>query len=241
MFDLAPAVTEIFLAGSALALLMVGAFRGREPEAGRLVTPLAVMAIVIGLFLLIFGSHARVETFGGQFVTDGFAVYFKVLVLVGAAVCLSMSSDFLRREGIERFEFPVLALFSTVGMLMMVSANDLIALYLGLEIQSLALYVVDRVPSRPDPLDRGRAEVFRSRRARLGHAALRLLAGLRLHRHDCLRAPGGAAAAGPEGQMRSAPGRGRACVHRSPGSPSSSPRCRSTCGRPTSMRARRRR
>jgi NADH-quinone oxidoreductase subunit N len=142
MFNLTPAITEIFLTGTGLALLMVGAFRGREPEAARLVTPLAVMAMVIGLFLLSFGSQARASTFGGQFVTDGFAVYLKVLVLIGAAVCLSMSTDYLQNEGIERFEFPILALFSTVGMLMMISASSLIALYLALELQSLPLYVM---------------------------------------------------------------------------------------------------
>jgi NADH-quinone oxidoreductase subunit N len=125
-----------------MALLMVGVFRGAEPAAARLVTPLAVMALVIGLFVLVVGSHARAETFGGQFVTDGFAVYLKVLVLAGAAACLIMSSDFLHQEGIERFEFPVLALFSTVGMLMMISANSLAALYLALELQSLPLYVM---------------------------------------------------------------------------------------------------
>jgi NADH-quinone oxidoreductase subunit N len=142
MFNLTPAITEIFLTGTGLALLMVGAFRGREPEAARLVTPLTVMAMVIGLFLLSFGSQARGSTFGGQFVTDGFAVYLKVLVLIGAAVCLSMSTDYLQNEGIERFEFPILALFSTVGMLMMISASSLIALYLALELQSLPLYVM---------------------------------------------------------------------------------------------------
>ncbi len=143
MFDLAPATTEIFLAGAALALLMVGAFRDREPGGDRLMTLAAVIVLMVGLvFLLSFTGQARIVTFGGQFVTDGFAVYFKVLVLVGAAVCLSMSSDFLQQEGIERFEFPVLALFSTVGMLMMISANSLIALYLALELQSLPLYVM---------------------------------------------------------------------------------------------------
>ena len=79
---------------------MVGAFRGGEPGAGRLVTLLAVLAMVVGLLILAFGSQARVETFGGQFVRDGFATYLKVLVLVGAAVCLGMSTDFLEREGI---------------------------------------------------------------------------------------------------------------------------------------------
>ena len=142
MFDLAPAITEILLACVALALLMVGVFRGAEPAAARLVMPLTVMALVIGLFVLVVGSHERVDTFGGQYVNDGFAVFLKVLIVVGAALVLIMSPDFLDQEGIERFEFPILALFSTVGMLMMVSANSLLALYLALELQSLSLYVL---------------------------------------------------------------------------------------------------
>jgi NADH-quinone oxidoreductase subunit N len=140
--DLAPAITEIFLACVALALLMVGAFRGPEPGASRLVTPLAVMALVVGLFLLIVDDAGPAVTFGGQFVTDGFAVYLKVLVLIGAAAVLIMTPGFFHHEGMERFEFPVLALLATVGMLMMISANSLLALYVGLEVQSLPLYVM---------------------------------------------------------------------------------------------------
>jgi NADH-quinone oxidoreductase subunit N len=142
VFDLAPAITEIFLVCVGLALLMVGAFRGREPAASRLVTPLCVGALVIGVFLVPAFDDGEAQTFGGQFVSDPFAVYLKVLALLGAALCLIMSPGFLRDEGIERFEFPVLALFSTVGMLMMISANSLLALYLALELHSLPLYVL---------------------------------------------------------------------------------------------------
>jgi NADH-quinone oxidoreductase subunit N len=142
VLDFAPAITEIFLVCVGLALLMVGAFRGREPEASHLVTPLCVMALVVGVFLLIAGDKGTASAFDGQFVNDRFAVYLKVLTLLGAALCLIMSPPFLRGEGVERFEFPMLALFSTVGMLMMISANSLLALYLGLELQSLALYVM---------------------------------------------------------------------------------------------------
>ncbi|MGH6904053.1 MAG: NADH-quinone oxidoreductase subunit NuoN [Geminicoccaceae bacterium] len=142
MLDFAPAITEIFLVCVGLALLMVGAFRGREPEASHLVTPLCIMALVVGVFLLIAGDKGTASAFDGQFVNDRFAVYLKVLTLLGAALCLIMSPPFLRGEGVERFEFPMLALFSTVGMLMMISANSLLALYLGLELQSLALYVM---------------------------------------------------------------------------------------------------
>src|ERR671918_1261225 len=121
---------------------MVGAFRGREPHASRVVTPVFVAALLIGIFLLAAFDEGEAYTFAGHFVTDRFAVYLKVLILLGAALCLIISPGFLRDEGIERFEFPVLALFSTVGMLMMISANSLLALYLALELQSLPLYVL---------------------------------------------------------------------------------------------------
>jgi NADH-quinone oxidoreductase subunit N len=100
------------------------------------------MALVVGIFLLIVGDQGTAAAFDGQFVNDRFAVYLKVLTLLGAALCLIMSPPFLRSERVERFEFPMLALFATVGMLMMISANSLLALYLGLELQSLALYVM---------------------------------------------------------------------------------------------------
>jgi NADH-quinone oxidoreductase subunit N len=142
LFDLAPAITEIFLVCVALAVLMVGAFRGREPHASRVVMPVCVAALLIGISLLAGSDEGRAYTFGGHFVSDGFAVFLKVLILLGAALCLMISPGFLRDEGIERFEFSVLALFSTVGMLMMVSANSLLALYLALELHSLPLYVL---------------------------------------------------------------------------------------------------
>ena len=141
-FDFAPVIPEIFLACAAMALLMVGVFRSGEPEASHLVWPLAVMALVVALFLLLVDDTDPAVTFGGQFVTDRFAVYLKVLILVGAGLCLMMSPGFMAREGIERFEYPVLALFTTVGMMMMISANSLLALYIALELHSLPLYVM---------------------------------------------------------------------------------------------------
>jgi NADH-quinone oxidoreductase subunit N len=142
VFDLIPAITEIFLVGVGLVVLMVGAFRGREPDASRLVSPLCIVALLLGIVPLIVLSQGEADTFRGQFVTDDFAVFLKVLTLLGAALCLLMSPEFFRNEGTERFEYPVLALFSTVGMLMMISANSLLALYLALEMQSLPLYVM---------------------------------------------------------------------------------------------------
>ena len=141
-FDFAQVMPEIFLACAAMGILMVGVFRANEAEASHLVWPLAVMALVVALFLLLVDDADTAVTLGGQFITDRFAVFLKVLILIGAGLCLMMSPGFMAREGIDRFEYPVLALFATVGMMLMVSANSLLALYIGLELHSLPLYVM---------------------------------------------------------------------------------------------------
>ena len=91
---------------------------------------------------MIFGGGGRVTAFGGAFVVDTFARVMKVLILFGSAAAITLSVHFMKQEKIEKFEYPILVLLATVGMMMMVSANDLISLYMGLELQSLALYVV---------------------------------------------------------------------------------------------------
>jgi NADH-quinone oxidoreductase subunit N len=102
----------------------------------------AAIALLLTIVLLALVPAGRNVTFDGMFVTDGFAVFVKGLVLLASAVAIIMSQDYLELQGINRFEFPVVIMLATLGMLMMVSANDLIALYLGLELQSLALYIV---------------------------------------------------------------------------------------------------
>ncbi len=143
-----PALPEIFLVLAAMALLMVGVFQ-REPATGfsvpamRLVSRLGFGALVLALFVTwALGRQGPSEAFDGLFVLDPFAVFFKIFILIASALCLVMARDHLERHESARFEFPVLVLLSTVGMMMMVSANDLISLYLGLELQSLALYVL---------------------------------------------------------------------------------------------------
>ncbi len=139
----AAALPEIFIAVSAMALLMLGVFRGDGST--RLVAWLAVAAMAIAFALVSNMSGIRVVTFAGGFVIDDFGNFAKFLILLGAAVGLIMSLSYIRNEGMERFEFPVLILLATLGMMMMVSANDLISLYMGLEIQSLSLYVVTAI------------------------------------------------------------------------------------------------
>jgi NADH-quinone oxidoreductase subunit N len=138
--DLMPALPEIFLACAGMALLLIGVFLGEKST--RIVASLAVMSFIIAGALLVMGPGGRTVTFNGMFVADGFAVFMKILVLLGSALTLILSLDYLEHEGMSRFEFPVLFVLATVGMLLMISANNLISLYLGLELQSLSLYVV---------------------------------------------------------------------------------------------------
>ncbi|HVH73864.1 MAG TPA: NADH-quinone oxidoreductase subunit NuoN [Stellaceae bacterium] len=138
--DLTPAMPEMFLACAAMALLVLGVLRGEG--SARLVSWLSVLVLLLtlaGEFAL--GAAPRVGYFG-MFVTDAFAIFMKALVLVGSAAAIVIALRYNEDQGISRFEFPVLILLSAIGMMVMVSAANLITLYVGLELQSLALYVV---------------------------------------------------------------------------------------------------
>jgi NADH-quinone oxidoreductase subunit N len=99
------------------------------------------LLIVAGLIVLWLPS-GKLVTFGGGFILDDFARVLKILALIGSAVTIVLARDYMAVERQEKFEFGILILLSTTGMLMLISAADLIALYLGLELMSLALYVV---------------------------------------------------------------------------------------------------
>jgi len=137
---LLPALPEIVLALGAMALLMLGAFRGEQTAVA--VNWLAIGLLVAAGVILLRLPAGTLTTFGGSFVVDPFARFLKLLALTGSAGAILMSFDYLAREKLQKFEYPVLILLSTTGMLMLISAADLIALYLGLELMSLALYVV---------------------------------------------------------------------------------------------------
>jgi len=137
--SLSLATPELILAVGALALLMIGVFSGERANAT--VTGLAVaLLIAAGAWLLVFTGDG--VAFGGSFVSDGFARFMKLLALIGSVVTLVMSVGFAKAERFDKFEYPVLIVLCTLGMMLMVSASDMITLYLGLELQSLAIYVL---------------------------------------------------------------------------------------------------
>ena len=136
--SLYPVLPELVLAVGAMLLLLYGAWVG--DDATNAVNWAAVALLVIAAVLVLGSPNGAV--FGGSFVVDSFARFLKILSLVGSAVTILLSLEFLDPAPRRRFEYAVLILLATTGMLMLISAADLIALYLGLELMSLSLYVV---------------------------------------------------------------------------------------------------
>ncbi|EFO33628.1 NADH-quinone oxidoreductase subunit n [Roseibium sp. TrichSKD4] len=139
MPDLMPVMPEIILAVGAMVLLMIGVFGGKgisHQIFGGAMGLIAATGLVM-LFIPTLGT-----TFGGSFVSDEYSYFLKLLVLIGSFFAIAMSWAYAKTQSFDKFEYPVLIVLATLGMMLMLSANDMIALYLGLELQSLALYVV---------------------------------------------------------------------------------------------------
>jgi NADH-quinone oxidoreductase subunit N len=133
------ATPELILAVGALALLMIGVFSGDKSTTT--VTGLAVaLLLVVGLWIIF--APASGVAFGGVYIADAFGNFMKVLALIGSITAMILAVGQGRFEPIGRFEYPVLLVLATLGILLMISANNLISLYMALELQSLALYVV---------------------------------------------------------------------------------------------------
>jgi NADH-quinone oxidoreductase subunit N len=132
------ALPEIFLSLSGLAILLIGVVPKKDH------TTLCTM-LVIGAFAatgVLTTQTASGVSYNGLFLTDAFATYSKLLILAGGALSAILAMDYNKHQNINRFEFPVLILFSTVGMMVLASAGNLMTLYMGLELQSLAIYVL---------------------------------------------------------------------------------------------------
>ncbi|MBM3506329.1 MAG: NADH-quinone oxidoreductase subunit NuoN [Alphaproteobacteria bacterium] len=138
--DINPAIAELWLALAAMALLLVGVLRG--DSATRSVLWLGVLTLAVAAWLVWSNTDVSAVTFSGMYVADHFGAFAKVLILVGSALTMILSMDFLEKERVGRPEFPVLVIFASLGMMVMVAANDLLSLYVGLELQSLSLYVL---------------------------------------------------------------------------------------------------
>lgn len=139
--DLQIVLPELVLAVFAMGALMWGVYRGKDDEAASILWVTAIVMVGLGTWIAMQPAGSS-EAFDGAFVNDGFARFAKVIILFSAAIILLLSQDYLTRNKLMKFEFPILISLAVVGMMMMVSAGDLMALYMGLELQSLALYVI---------------------------------------------------------------------------------------------------
>ncbi|AUQ50538.1 NADH-quinone oxidoreductase subunit N [Phaeobacter inhibens] len=139
--DLTVILPEIVLALSAMAALVGAVYTGKDKLAPALIWLMAGLMSALAIWIGTGASGSR-EAFNGMFVDDGFARFAKVAILLSASAVLVMGQDYMSRRGMLRFEYPILVALSAVGMMVMVSAGNLMSLYMGLELQSLALYVV---------------------------------------------------------------------------------------------------
>jgi NADH-quinone oxidoreductase subunit N len=139
--DLSTVLPELVLAIFAMASLLFGAYAGKDDTAPMLTWATTGLFVALAVWIGVNGDGAR-AAFGGMFVDDPFARFAKITILLSAAAVLAISNEYMQRRGLLRFEFPILVTLSVVGMMMMVSAGDLMSLYMGLELQSLALYVM---------------------------------------------------------------------------------------------------
>lgn len=139
--DLNTILPEIILSIYAMVALVAAVYTGKDKSAPMLVWITSALFVVIAVWIAMSGS-GDTASFGGMYNDDAFSRFGKVTVLLSAAAVLVMSREYMQRRDLLRFEYPLLVTLAVVGMMVMVSAGDLMTLYMGLELQSLSLYVV---------------------------------------------------------------------------------------------------
>ena len=131
---------ELFLALSGMALLVIGVFRGNEST--RILSWAAAAVFAVAALFLLGMDWDRTVILNGFFMVDRFGGFMKLLTLLGMTAAAVLSVRYIHQEQMARFEYPVLMIFAGLGMMVMISAHNLLTVYLGLELQSLSLYVL---------------------------------------------------------------------------------------------------
>ena len=139
--DLQTVLPEILLSIYAMVALLGAVYTSKDDAASLLTWVTSGVFLLLAVWIGINGDGTT-PAFGGMFVDDAYARFAKIVILVSAAAVLLMSENYMQQRGLLRFEYPLLVALAVVGMMVMVSAGDLMALYMGLELQSLSLYVV---------------------------------------------------------------------------------------------------
>ncbi|RPG95869.1 MAG: NADH-quinone oxidoreductase subunit NuoN [Candidatus Pelagibacter sp. TMED165] len=130
---------EIFLSLSIFTLLMIGVYVKKSFE---VVQKLTLVVLIVGVLLILNSDNFTIKVFLDSFIRDSFANFFKIFILISSIFVLISSELFIKENNLNKFEYPIIILISVLGMFLMVSSNDLILFYLGLELQSLSLYIL---------------------------------------------------------------------------------------------------
>ena len=130
---------ELFLSFALMTLLMLGVF---IKKSFKLVNLLTILSLIFAIALVLNQSNEVIKIFNGSYVIDKLSIFMKVLTLLFCLFVLLTSKDYVKSNGIDKIEYPVIILASTLGMILMISSYDLIVFYLALELQSLGLYIL---------------------------------------------------------------------------------------------------
>ena len=130
---------ELFISVSIMILLMLGVF---VKKSFKLIYLLTIASLVFGIILVLNQPNEFVKIFNGSYIIDRFSIFMKVLTLLFCFFVLLSSKDYIKNNNIDKIEYPIIILAATLGMLLMISSYDLIVFYLGLELQSLSLYIL---------------------------------------------------------------------------------------------------
>ncbi|MBV1903673.1 MAG: NADH-quinone oxidoreductase subunit N, partial [Marinosulfonomonas sp.] len=139
--DFSIVLPEVLLAVFAMLALVIAVYTGKDKSAPLVFWLTAAVMAALAAWIGLNGEGSN-AAFGGMFIDDAFSRFAKVIILLSAAAILLMSAPYMAKRDLLKFEYPLLIALATVGMMVMVSAGDLMSLYMGLELQSLALYVV---------------------------------------------------------------------------------------------------
>ena len=130
---------ELFLSLSIMTLLIVGVF---VKNSFKIINSLTILCLVFAVALVLNQPQETTKIFNDSYLIDKFSMFMKILILVFTLFILTISRDYLKKNDIDKMEYPIIIISSTLGMLLMISSYDLIVFYLGLELQSLCLYIL---------------------------------------------------------------------------------------------------
>ena len=130
---------EVFLTLSIFSILMIGVF---IKKSFNLIFNLTSLIILLTIAIILNGSNDVEKVFSESFIRDAYSNFFKILILTSSLFVLNASKNFIIDNDLAKFEYPIIVLLSILGMFFMVSSNDIILFYLGLELQSLSLYIL---------------------------------------------------------------------------------------------------